>query len=307
MSLELAVGEDFAQHLDVARMAEAKGVDLITGHDHVALGAFKKEDYPESDVGFPTPLDAWWPEPLTILSAFAAVTSRVRFSTSILIGPLRPAVLLAKQLATLDVISGGRTEVGLGAGWQKAEFAASGVSFEHRYRYLDEQIQACRAVWKNAPATFSGSLIRFEGLYVRPAPVQPAGIPIWIGAGTATPRGVERIAKFADGWNANTFDVEDIGKSVRLIRAALKSLGRDPASLQVHSEIKPVYLPNGSADFDAMFATVPAMIEAGATTIAVMPGRYCKSFKEVELLVDRLVSCKQDIAAKQWRLRKISN
>ena len=103
---------------------------------------------------FPVPPDAPWFEPLTMLTAIAAVTTRVRLATGILIAPLRPAAFLAKQVATLDQISGGRVDLGVGTGWQREEYDAQGLAFEQRGQLLDDTLAACTVLWRDTPAAF---------------------------------------------------------------------------------------------------------------------------------------------------------
>src|SRR5207237_1783610 len=109
-----------------------------------------------------------WLEPLTLLTAVAAITSTIRLATGILIAPLRPAVLLAKTAATLDVLSGGRLELGVGTGWQQEEFEALGVSYEDRWQRTDDAIAACRVLWRDLPSTFESSTLSFHGFFCAP-------------------------------------------------------------------------------------------------------------------------------------------
>ncbi|HLS80033.1 MAG TPA: LLM class flavin-dependent oxidoreductase, partial [Steroidobacter sp.] len=149
-------GGDFAPVVDLARIADEAGVDQVSITDHVVMGE-NVDKYPYGR--FPSPLDFPWFEPLTVLAAIAGATRRIRLSTGVLIAPLRPAVLLAKQLATLDVMSRGRVSIGLGLGWQKEEYDAAGVPWEGRYTRLEEQIRVCKLLWSEAPASFKGSTV----------------------------------------------------------------------------------------------------------------------------------------------------
>ncbi len=121
--------DEWHRFVDLARAADGAGVDRVVVVDHVVMG-------PNTDAynwgKFPTPPDAPWLEPMTVLAAMAAATTRVRLATGILIAPLRPAVLLAKQAATLDVLSQGRLDLGVGTGWQREEYDAEGLDFAAR-------------------------------------------------------------------------------------------------------------------------------------------------------------------------------
>ena len=189
-------GGDFAPVTELVRTAENAGVDLVSITDHVVMGE-NVQNYPYGR--FPAPLDFPWFEPLTVLAVLAGVTQRIRLSTGVVIAPLRPAALLAKQLATLDVMSRGRVCIGLGVGWQKEEYEACGVPWEGRYTRLLEQVQVCRLLWREAPATFHGETVSFEKIHAYPRPVQKDGIPVWLGLAPSE-RNIARMAEVADGW-----------------------------------------------------------------------------------------------------------
>src|SRR5207249_4534477 len=178
-----------------ARIADEAGVDQVVLPDHVVMGA-RTDRYPYGT--FPYDADAPWIEPLTTLAAMASATTRVRLGTGILIAPLRPAVLLAKTIATLDVLSGGRVDLGVGVGWQREEYEALGVPFAGRWQRLDDTLGACRALWQDAPASFSSPTVAFDDIWCAPRPVQ-ARVPVWFGA-KASETLAGRIAAVGDGW-----------------------------------------------------------------------------------------------------------
>jgi len=132
----------------LTRMAEDAGVDTVVVPDHLVMSD-RTDRYRWGR--FPLPVDAPWLEPLTVLAAIAGATRRVRLATGILIAPLRPAALLAKTAATLDVLSRGRLDLGVGTGWQKEEFDAVQLDYGRRGRLLDDTIAACRALWGRQP------------------------------------------------------------------------------------------------------------------------------------------------------------
>lgn len=151
-------GDDLGAVLDVARAADDAGIDQLVLPDHVAIGT-RLDRYPFAD-RFPYPPEEPWLEPLTTLAAIAGATRRVRLGTGVLIAPLRPAVLLAKTAATLDVLSGGRLDLGLGTGWQPEEFDAVGVPFAGRGARLDDTARACKALWTlPPPVSFSSATV----------------------------------------------------------------------------------------------------------------------------------------------------
>ena len=137
-------GDDHRVIVEVAKRAEAAGFDQVVLPDHVVMSA-NVEPYPYGE--FPYPPGDPWVEPLTTLAAIAGATSTVRLGTGVLITPLRPAALLAKTVATLDNLSGGRVDLGVGLGWQREEYDAVGVPWERRWARHDDTIRACRALW----------------------------------------------------------------------------------------------------------------------------------------------------------------
>ena len=220
--------------LELARGAEAAGVDTLIVPDHVVMG--ERTDRYEWGP-FPFPVEAPWLEPLTSLAAIAAATRRVRLATGILVAPLRPAVLLAKTAATLDVLSQGRLELGVGVGWQREEFEAEGLDFEARGALLTDTLAACRVLWRDSPASFQSKHVRFERIWCEPKPIQPGGPPVWF-SGTLNARNVERIAKLGDGWiPIMTATRDDLEQGTGLLRDALAAAGRDPSKLRVRGSL----------------------------------------------------------------------
>jgi len=280
-------GGDFAPVPDLVRRAEDAGIDQVSITDHVVMGEHV-ENYPYGP--FPAPLDYPWFEPITALASIAATTRRIRLSTGIVIAPLRPAVLLAKQLATLDVMSRGRVTIGLGIGWQKEEYDASGVPWEGRYARFDEQIQVCKLLWSEAPVTYSGTTVQLERIHQWPRPVQ-AHLPIWLGL-APTPRNIERIAEYGDGWIPMEQRAEELAKHITAMRAAFVKRKRDPAELAVRVVPRMVFGANGLADFATAAAGVPALLKAGATMLEFLPSMYCRGPEEFDAFCSKLVELK---------------
>ena len=250
--------------LELARGAEAAGVDSLIVPDHVVMG--ERTDRYEWGP-FPFPVEAPWLEPLTVLAAIAAVTRRVRLATGILVAPLRPAALLAKTAATLDVLSQGRLDLGVGVGWQREEFEAEGLDFEARGALLTETLAACRALWRDAPASFRGKHVRFERIWCEPKPIQPGGPAIWF-SGTLTPRNVERIARLGDGWiPIMTATRDDVAAGTRTLRDALAAAGRDPADLRVRGSLDAVRGADRRPDLARTLEGSHDLAAAGATDV----------------------------------------
>jgi probable F420-dependent oxidoreductase len=262
---------DFAAVVDLARIADDKGVDQVSLTDHVVMGE-RVDRYPYGT--FPAPLETPWYEPVTVLAAIAAATRRIRLSSGILISPLRPAVLLAKQLATLDVMSRGRVEIGIGTGWQREEYQASGVDFERRYRIFDEQVRVCRALWSEAPVTFKGETVALERIHQWPRPVQRR-LPIWMGL-APTPRNCQRIAELADGWIPMSKDPAALTAGLSDIRTAFAARGRDFAGFQTRVVLPGVFRADGTPDLTGSLAAIPALKAAGVTMVEILPVMFCR-------------------------------
>jgi probable F420-dependent oxidoreductase len=258
--------EEWYRFVDLARAAEDAGIDRIVVVDHVVMGEHT-ENYAWGK--FPVPPDAPWFEPLIVLAAIASTTTRIRLATGILIAPLRPAALLAKQAATLDVLSRGRLDLGVGTGWQREEYDAQGLDFDQRGQLLDDTLAACGVLWRDTPAALSTPTLSFQDIYCMPKPLQPGGVPIWI-AGTLHSRNVARIVEHGSGWIPIMGEtVEGIAAGVGRIRDACAAAGRDASGLQVQAPVQVVLGDDKRPDLDACMATVPALIEAGATDVIV--------------------------------------
>jgi probable F420-dependent oxidoreductase len=246
--------------------------------------------YPFSGGRFADPNEPFL-EPLIMLAGAATVTTRMRLATTILLAPLRPALLLAKQVATLDVLCGGRLDLGVGVGWQKEEYDAAGAIWDDRFAYMDEQIQACRALWTSAPASFNGKLIKFDRLHAKPFPRQPGGVPIWLGV-KPTERSFRRVAELGDGWLPMETDPDLLAKQIDALRATLTAHGRDPLSVKIRGRPPIIRDSEGRGDLDATLALVPAFIAAGADTLVFSPFAYCRAPDDFESVIKRIAAAK---------------
>lgn len=259
--------------LDFARLAEDQGVDDVGLSEHLVM-AHRPEKYGPGSA--PHHFDEPWPEPLTTLAAMAAVTSRVRVISTIVIAPLRPAVLLAKQAATVHALSGGRFVMGVSTSWHTEEYAALGVPFASRGARLDDLIGACRALWSSVPASFNSPTVAFEDLICLPQPGDADAIPVWYGS-TLTPRLVRRVATTGQGWmpfiGAEPKPLEMIGRGVRQLQDALRAADRDASKLEVSC----LLLARGRPLDQALEEDVPRLIAAGATQLRVQASMFCET------------------------------
>lgn len=273
-------GGDWQRLLDVARGCDDAGVHRIIVNDHVVMGR-RTDAYIWGR--FPTAPDGPWLEPLTVLTAMATVTQRVRLATGILIAPLRPAAVLAKTVATLDVLSGGRVDLGVGTGWQAEEYDAVGLDFRTRGRRLDETIGACRALWSQLPAAFASASASFDDTFCSPQPVQDR-LPVWF-AGSLTDRNLRRIVELGDGW------IPIMGASIEDIRDGAERLrATTDRPIQVQAPAAPVKAVDGSRDPAATMATVPTLVAAGATDIYVNIASFAGSPTEAPAALHALVT-----------------
>ncbi len=278
-------GDDLAALVDWARAADASGVDQLVMTDHLAIG-LNTDRYPYGR--FPFPADEPWPEPLTTLAAMAGATERIRLGTGVLIAPARPALLLAKTLATLDVLSRGRLDLGVGTGWQREEFEAAGLPFEGRGARMDHALRACRALWTSEPPVhFEAPGIRFDGVWCEPRPLQPGGIPIWFGL-ALTDRNVARVVELGTGWMPLLSDLDELRRGVDRLADAFTRAGRDPAELRVRCEAPAVAGDDGRPDLERTVEALPALAEAGATHASFALARYARSHSEALGFVERL-------------------
>lgn len=282
-------GDDLRGLVELARRAEAAGIDQIAMTDHLAIGS-RTDRYPYGR--FPFPEAEPWPEPLTTLAAMAGATRRIRLGTGVLIAPLRPALLLAKTLATLDVLSGGRVDLGVGTGWQREEFEAAGLAFEGRGARMDDTLRACRAIWtREPPVHFESATVRLDGLWCEPRPVQPGGIPIWFGLGLDgrnAERNLARIVELGVGWMPLVDDLAALRAGVDLLSSAFERAGRDPGELRVRCEARAVLDDRGRPDLERTIEGLPALAAAGATHASLALARYAATREQAERFVARL-------------------
>jgi probable F420-dependent oxidoreductase len=171
---------DFAGAARLARSPRRPGFDSVLAVDHVVFPDTYSSTYPYSATGrLPVGRGGAFPDPLIWIAYAAAVTTRLRFLTGVVILPQRDPLVLAKQVATLDYMSGGRFELGIGVGWLKEEFQALGVPFERRGRRADEYVAAMKALWAEDGATFSGEFVNFKEVSCNPKPI--GRVPIIVG------------------------------------------------------------------------------------------------------------------------------
>lgn len=241
-----SVGTDAGSAIEISRIAEEVGFESVWGGEHVIFPSKIESPYPYTEDGkVPATPDTPIPDPLIWLAYVAAVAPTLRLGTCILIVPQRNPLVLAKELATLDHLSNGRVELGLGVGWLKEEFDALGVPWERRGRRNDEYVEAMRLIWSDSHVEYHGEFVDFEPLTCTPRPVQGADIPILVGGDTDV--AIRRAARMADGYFPGEGQPDRLAELIARLAAECEKQDRDPDEVKIN----------------AMFSTHMAHPEAG--------------------------------------------
>ena len=228
-----SIGGDGAVALELCRRAEAIGFESVWGGEHVIMPTTIGSKYPYTPDGrVPAEPETPIPDPLIWLAFVAAAAPTLRLGTCILIVPQRNPLVLAKELATLDRLSGGRVELGLGVGWMKEEFDALGVPWEHRGARNDEYIAAMRALWAGPHAEFHGRFVDFAPVTCNPRPIQ-ASIPILVGGDT--PNALRRAVRIADGYFPGEGNIDRLRALIADLRNTAEEHGRNPDEIEINA------------------------------------------------------------------------
>ena len=243
----------------VATTADRLGYDVLWTAEHLILPHEITTPYPYGD-RFPFPTTAPILEVVSTLSYVAALTRRIRLSSSVMVLPYRHPVVFAKELATLDVLSGGRVLVGVAAGWLTEEFDMLGVPFRERGARMDEYLDVLRILWSEERVTFRGRFVQLEEAAFFPKPIQKPHPPIWIGGGRAA---FERIVRAGNGWIAAPRPtVSELARDITELKALAERRYRDPVGIGVAS--------GGAArSVDELLARLPELERAGVTIVSV--------------------------------------
>lgn len=260
---------DWSHLLDLAVAADRNGLDKLVVSDHVVMGEHLDE-YGRPEVGGskggkqPTGPDGLWMEPLTLLSVIAGRTEHVRLGTQVLLAALRRPVTLAKSLATLDVLSNGRIDLGIGVGWQREEYEAAGLDFDTRGKQLDDTVEILQTLWREQSATYDVGGRTVSNIHQMPKPRQEGGVPVWV-SGTLNKRVAERLARYGSGWIPWGGAAADLTVSIPTLWQMVRDAGGDPTGLRVIGTLTVAKGAGGEPDVAATMATVPAQLEAGVT------------------------------------------
>ncbi len=228
-----SVGVEGDAALDICRRAEQLGFESVWGGEHVVLPDTIASRYPYTEDGkIPAEPDTPIPDPLIWLAFVAAAAPTLRLGTCILIVPQRNPLVLAKELATLDQLTNGRVELGLGVGWLKEEFEALDVPWARRGARNDEYVAAMRALWAGPHAEYHGEFVDFDPATCSPRPVN-GDIPVVVGGDTDA--AVQRAVRIANGYFPGEGDFERLSALLARVRKACEERDRDPDSLAVNA------------------------------------------------------------------------
>jgi probable F420-dependent oxidoreductase len=274
----------------VAAAAEKAGFDFLSVSDHLIVPGKHESHYPYVAGGaFTAAQHGHCFDQLSTIAFLAAATTRLRLLTSVLVVPHRPALLTAKMLATIDVLSKGRLIIGAGAGWTKEEFGALGANFPDRGAVTDESLAAYIERWTKERPKFHGKHVRFDEVVFEPKPLQKPYPPLWIGG--ESPPAIRRAIKYGTTWypgnNSQTMPLDTpdrLGAGIAKVRAECGKTGRDPATLgftllvQDHFEWADRKVADGSGrrmftgTSDDMLADAEALTALGVSHAALRLG-----------------------------------
>lgn len=238
--------------LDLAKAIEEIGYDEIAVFDHVVMG-HPTEDRPAPMYPPAMPIL----EAIVLLAQFAVVTDRVGLATEVLVLPQRQPVLVAKQISTIDTLSGGRVRLGVGVGWQASEYDALEEDFSNRGQRMDEAIAVLRAYWGDERVDVEGDHYSATAMAMEPKPPQGAALPIWIGGGSKA--ALRRTATLGDGWMGSALaDTDRIRAALATIRTEAEKVGRDPSEIGLQMMMQPPPRRDEDKHFFADHAAVAA-------------------------------------------------
>ena len=257
---------------DLAVAADRAGIGRLVVSDHVVHGE-RLDRYADPARGGlaggrqPTGPDGAWLEPLTVLAMVGALTEQVRLCPMVLLAALRRPIVLAKTAATIDVLTGGRLDLGVGVGWQQEEYEAAGLNYRERGRLLDHTLEVCHELWTQQRASVHDRHLSFDDVHQMPKPT--AGIvPVWV-SGTVNERSMARLARYGSGWIPWGPDAADIASGIAKMREAVAATGRDPSGIEVAGRLQLERGSDGEPQAGPTMAAVPGLIEAGVTDFSI--------------------------------------
>ena len=291
---------DLRSVVRMAQEAEDAGFDMVMVSDHVLLGPSAGSEGRMAnprDYAMPGNQDPAtpWPSNLVLLSAIAQATTRIRIGAIALIAPLRHPLVLAHDLAALDLLSEGRLVIQPTVSWHRDEYDAIGVDFGRRGRILDEQLEIMRLAWSQSPISYAGDHFRFDDVWIEPKPTRPEGPAMWFGGEKVHGKIVERLVRYGSGFHpVGRVDADDIAELRRLLTEA----GRSTQDFEMVGGTRVAFPDDDScAPLPEALTEIPRQMDLGFTTFCIKPSifiddreRHAAFCREVVERVDALTT-----------------
>ena len=278
--------------VELARIAEDSGFDAVMVSEQTMLGpdaaagGLMSNPRMYAAIGNQDPMTPW-PSSVATLAAVAAATDRVRVVAGAIIPPLRHPILLAKDLATIDLLCEGRLVVQPTVSWQQAEYEAHGVPFPERGRVLDEHLEAMSRLWASSPASFEGRYFSFTGAYCEPKAWRPEGPRMWFGGERMHPALIRRMARYGSGFHPFGAPTAD---DLAQLAQGLAAAGRDISEIELIGGTRATFAsPDAVADVDDAMTAIDDQVAAGYTLFCMKPSQYTDDIGEVPAICRRMV------------------
>lgn len=278
--------------VDLARVAEDSGFDAVMVSEQTmlsgdaAIGGLMSNPRMYAAIGNQDPSTPW-PSSVATLGAVASATSRVRIVAGAVIPPLRHPILLAKDLATIDLLCEGRLVVQPTVSWQRAEYEAYGVPFNQRGRILDEHLEAMSRLWAGSPASFAGRYFSFSDVYCEPKAWRLAGPRMWFGGERMHSALIRRMVRYGSGFHPFGAPTAD---DLAALAAGLAASGRDISQMELVGGTRATFTsPDAVAAIDNAMAAIDKQVAAGYTLFCMKPSQYTDDIREVAGICRRMV------------------
>ena len=287
----IASPNDLRGVVRMAQEAEVAGIDAVMLSDHLVLGAsagadgrpFNHKDYAAPGNQDPaTP----WPDSIVLMSAIAAATEHLRVVAGAIIAPLRHPILLAHQLAALDLLSEGRLVVQPTVSWHQDEYRAMGVPYAERGARLDEHLAAWKALWTQTPASFEGRHYAFTDVFMEPKPFRAEGPRMWFGGSRLSPFIIRRLVEHGHGFHPFGQPTAD---EMAPLRSALTQVGRSIDEIELVGGLRPTFTDaRRPADIGQALERLPWLLEQGYSAICFNPSQFVEDLADVPALCRHL-------------------
>jgi alkanesulfonate monooxygenase SsuD/methylene tetrahydromethanopterin reductase-like flavin-dependent oxidoreductase (luciferase family) len=291
---------DLRRLVRLSQEAEDAGIDAVMLSDHLVLGrGAGSQGRPANPREYAAPGNqdpaTPWPDSVVLMSGIAAATTRIRIVAGAIIAPLRHPILLAHQLAALDLLSEGRLVVQPTVSWHEPEYEALAVPFRLRGKLLDEHLRAWKVLWGPSPATFRGEHYRFDDVYMEPKPYRPGGPRMWFGGRRIAAFIIRRLVEHGHGFHPFGQPSHD---DMKPIRDALEAAGRTLADFEFVGGLRPRFPDHiRPASIAEAAEQIPEQLEQGYTSICFNPSQYTDDVDAVPELCRELVARTAALAA----------